>query len=267
MTAPTTGVVFRPQQPPEALRAAVLAAEQAGVEELWLWEDCFLEGGLTTAAAALAWSERIRVGIGLLPVPFRNPAVLAMEVATLARLFPGRLLVTLGHGIQDWMRQVGATVDSPMTLLRETTVAVRDLLDGAGVTVDGRYVRLDDVRLDWPPPQRPALYIGGRGPRTVRLAGEVSDGVLLDDVVDTAGMRRDRAILDGGRALSGRGGRASALVFTEVDPAATTGAALASLVRDRIAMLVEGGADSVILHGTAAASDPRPLVEALAALA
>src|SRR3954470_13126141 len=177
MTAPTTGVVFRPQQPPEALRTAVLAAEQAGVEELWLWEDCFLEGGLTTTAAALACSERIRVGIGLLPVPFRNAAVLAMEVATLARLFPDRLLVTLGHGIQDWMRQVGAAFDSPMTLLRETTVAVRDLLDGAAVDVDGRYVRLHDVRLDLPPPRPPALYIGGRGPRTVRLAGGGSDGV------------------------------------------------------------------------------------------
>src|SRR3954469_6657833 len=117
MTAPTTGVVFRPQQPPEALRAAVLAAEQAGVEELWLWEDCFLEGGLTTAAAALAWSSRITVGIGLLPVPFRNPALAAMELATRARMFPGRLAVALGHGVQDWMRQVGAAVDSPMTLL------------------------------------------------------------------------------------------------------------------------------------------------------
>jgi hypothetical protein len=101
----------------------------------------------------------------------------------------------------------------------------------------------------------------------VRLAGEVSDGVLLDDVVDTDGMRRARAVLDEGRELSGRGGRASALVFIEVDTAATTGAALASLVRDRIAVLVEGGADSVILHGTAEAPDPRPLVEALAALA
>ncbi len=71
----TTGVVFRPQSPPEQLRAAVEAAEAAGVDELWLWEDCFLEGGLTTATAALAWSERITVGIGLLPVPFRNPAL------------------------------------------------------------------------------------------------------------------------------------------------------------------------------------------------
>src|SRR5687767_10822852 len=107
------GVVFRPQQPPEELEAVVRAVDAAGVPELWLWEDCFLEGGMTTATAALSWSTRIRVGIGLLPVPLRNPALVAMELATLERLWPGRLVPTLGHGILDWMGQVGARVDSP----------------------------------------------------------------------------------------------------------------------------------------------------------
>src|ERR1700754_3016989 len=105
MGTPSTGVVFRPEEPPERLRAVVSAVEAAGVAELWLWEDCFLEGGLTAAAAALAWSERLRVGIGLLPVPLRNPALAAMEIATVERLFPGRLVVTLGHGVLDWMGQ------------------------------------------------------------------------------------------------------------------------------------------------------------------
>ena len=115
---PTLGIVFRPQSPPEELRTAVELAERAGVDELWLWEDCFLEGGLTAAAAALSWSERMRVGVGLLPVPLRNPALAAMEIATLARLFPDRFVVTLGHGVLDWMGQVGARADSPMTLLQ-----------------------------------------------------------------------------------------------------------------------------------------------------
>ena len=43
------------------------AAEDAGLEELWLWEDCFLEGGISAASATLAWTERLRVGVGLLP--------------------------------------------------------------------------------------------------------------------------------------------------------------------------------------------------------
>jgi hypothetical protein len=73
------GVVFRPQVLPERLRAVARAADGAGLAELWLWEDCFLEGGVATAAAALASTERLRVGVGLLPVPLRNVAVAALE--------------------------------------------------------------------------------------------------------------------------------------------------------------------------------------------
>ena len=58
------GVVFRPQLPPEQLRAVAEAADASGVDMLWLWEDCFREGGISTAAAALAWTSRVRVGIG-----------------------------------------------------------------------------------------------------------------------------------------------------------------------------------------------------------
>src|SRR5918994_7321815 len=145
MQVVTTGVVFRPQSPPERLREVVEAADAAGVGELWLWEDCSWEGGLTAAAAALAWSERLRIGIGLLPVALRNPAVVAMEIATLARLFPDRFVPGLGHGVLDWMGQVGARAESPMTLLREHLLALRALLAGERVTTAGRYVQLDGV--------------------------------------------------------------------------------------------------------------------------
>lgn len=150
----TLGAVFRPQLAPERLRAVVRSAEDAGLDELWLWEDCFREGGISTAAAALAWTERVRIGVGLLPVPLRNVAVTAMEAATLHRMFPGRAVLGVGHGVQDWMGQVGARVESPVRLLREHLVALRALLRGERLTVDGRYVTLDDVALDWPPEGR-----------------------------------------------------------------------------------------------------------------
>ena len=71
---PALGVVLVPTLPPERLRSVAEAADAAGLEELWLWEDCFRESGVATAAAALAWTDRLRVGIGLLPVPLRNVA-------------------------------------------------------------------------------------------------------------------------------------------------------------------------------------------------
>src|SRR4051794_20703868 len=175
----TLGVVFRPQNPPERLRAVARAADEAGLEELWLWEDCFLQSGIATAAAALAWTGRLRVGVGLLPVPLRNVALTAMEAATMHRLFPGRVELAVGHGVQDWMAQVGARVESPLTLLREYLEALRALLRGERVTVEGRYVRLDAVALDWPPTPAPAVLAGATGPRSVRLAGEAADGTIL----------------------------------------------------------------------------------------
>lgn len=261
---PQIGVVLRPQTPPEGVRAVVELAERSGLPQLWLWEDCFLEGGLTTAAAALAWSEHLVVGIGLLPVPLRNPAVVAMEIATLARLFPGRFVATLGHGVQPWMAQVGARVDSPMTLLREHTTAVRDLLAGQRVDTAGRYVHLDAVSLDWPPEAPPTLLLGARGEKSVRLAGELTDGVLLDAVADADAVRRARELVDESRPAQ-RGGRGQVVVYTEVDPREhANDAALDTRVREVVASLGEAGADTVVLQATQDAPDPRPLIEAAA---
>jgi len=176
---PTLAAIFTPDQPPERLSAVVAAAEAGGLEELWVWEDCFKESGIATATAVLATTSRVTVGIGLLPVPLRNVALTAMEIATLARLFPGRLTVGVGHGVLDWMGQVGARVESPMTLLREYTAALYALLHGQTVTTHGRYVHLDNVALDWPPVVVPPLLVGGIRPRTVALAGELADGVII----------------------------------------------------------------------------------------
>jgi len=199
------GIVFRPQLPPERLREFVASAEAAGLDDVWLWEDCFLEGGLASAAAALAGSASLRVGLGLMPAPLRNPALAAMEIATLARLFPGRFVPAAGHGVLPWMDQVGALVESPMTLLREWVTAVRSLLHSETVTVSGQYVRLSQVALDWPPPVVPPLLVGARGPRTVALAGEIADGLVLDAgrisleavrrAVETAAARRAHEVV------------------------------------------------------------------------
>ncbi|MCO8272751.1 LLM class flavin-dependent oxidoreductase [Actinoplanes sp. TRM 88003] len=175
----TIGAIFLPSNPPESLRSVAQAADQAGLEELWIWEDCFLNGGLTAATAALAWTENLRVGIGIMPVPFRNVASLAMELATLGRMFGDRALPGIGHGVQDWMGQVGARAASPLTLLREYATALQSLLRGESVTVDGKYVKLDNVRLDWPPAVPPVLSVAAGGPKTIALAGEVGDQVVL----------------------------------------------------------------------------------------
>ena len=82
----TLGLIFPPDQPPERLRPVAVAADEAGLDQLWLWEDCFKESGIATAAAVLAWTQRLVVGIGLLPVPLRNVALTAMELGRAQKL-------------------------------------------------------------------------------------------------------------------------------------------------------------------------------------
>jgi len=202
----TVGAVFLPQFPPERLRSVAEAADQAGLAQLWLWEDCFWEGGIASAAAALAWTERLQLGVGLLPVPLRNVAITAMELTTLHRMFPGRPVIGVGHGVQDWMGQVGARAESPLTLLREYVDALRALLAGESVSTQGRYVRLDRVQLGAPPPTAPPVLAGAEGPRTLELVGGHADGTILTGGTTPAQVVRARERIEAGRAGAGRTG-------------------------------------------------------------
>lgn len=265
------GTVFLPGWAPELLHPTVTAAERGGLDDLWLWEDCFSESGVASAVASLAWSERLHVGIGLMPAPLRNVAITAMEIATIDRLFPGRFTPAIGHGVQDWMAQVGARADSPMTLLREYATALRRLLDGEKVAVDGRYVHLDEVALDWPPLHALPLVIGGVGPRTLALAAELGDGTMFTGALTEENVR---ASVDAVRAatpdtnhqivahlMAARGPDARQLLDTELGmwPESSTGSGVAGSAAevaaaiDRFAAL---GATTVLVHSVTAEVDP-----------
>jgi 5,10-methylenetetrahydromethanopterin reductase len=189
------GVMFRPEWPPEDLPAFARGVEEDGFDELWLVEDCFLTGGLTMAAAALAATERIGVGIGLLPAALRNPALTAMEISGLARLHPGRFAAALGHGVDPWMRQIDARPVDRLAALEEIVGAVRALLAGETVTVDGSHVHLQDVTLGHPPAEPPPILIGTTGPRALAAAGRAADGILLAEgaVPDAVRWAREQA--------------------------------------------------------------------------
>ncbi|MFC4064363.1 LLM class flavin-dependent oxidoreductase [Actinoplanes subglobosus] len=271
------GAIALPQLPPERLRAVVETADESGLEELWLWEDCFLTSGVATMTAALAWSDRLRVGVGLLPVPLRNVAIAAMEFATVHRLFPGRARIGVGHGVQDWMGQVGARVASPMTLLREHVTALRSLLGGERVTVDGRYVTLDGVALDWPPTAAAPVLVGASGPKTLRMAGEIGDGVIISAGNTPDDVRAARAVIGDSPLVvylhtatgPGSAGRLEAervrWEYPTIEDRAVTGDA--DEVAEQVSRWAEAGADTVVLQPAPDDPDPEGFVRFAATVA
>ncbi len=178
---PRLGVMFDRARPPEELIGFARAAQECGLDEFWVVEDLGWAGSVASAATALACTDRIAVGIGIAPAPLRNPALLAMELAALERLHPGRLIAGIGHGVGEWMAQVGAAVASPLTLLEETIAGVRALLTGGVVEHSGRYVTIDGVALTHPPAAVPPLLAGVLRPRSLRLSGRVADGTILPE--------------------------------------------------------------------------------------
>ncbi|MGM1065657.1 LLM class flavin-dependent oxidoreductase [Saccharothrix sp. Mg75] len=183
--AGSVGIMLPRDLAPARVLPYARRADELGFDELWVVEDLGFRGGVAQAAAVLATTSRIRVGIGLLPAGARNAAFAAMEVATLAQLFPGRVDIGIGHGMPAWMRSVGEWPASPLTLLEEYLRAVTALVRGETADRGGHVVLDPSVRLepacvpDVPPP----VLAGVRGPRSLALSGRVADGTVLAEPV------------------------------------------------------------------------------------
>jgi alkanesulfonate monooxygenase SsuD/methylene tetrahydromethanopterin reductase-like flavin-dependent oxidoreductase (luciferase family) len=195
------GVVYPTGLPIEGLPDHARRVESLGYDELWLVEDCFAYGGLAAAATALAVTSRLAVGIGLLPAPVRNVAIAAMEIATLASIYPDRLTVAIGHGVESWMRQIGARPADRIVMLREVADGLRELLRGERVSVAGAHVVLDDVVLEQPPAVTPPVLVGTTGPRGIEVAAG-ADGLLLPEGAGEPAIAAARAALPAGADLA-----------------------------------------------------------------
>ncbi|MFB4282649.1 MULTISPECIES: LLM class flavin-dependent oxidoreductase [unclassified Nonomuraea] len=237
------GVMFDRGLPPEQLVPFAKALDETTVGDLWVVEDLGWTGGISAAALALAATSRLRVGIGITPAPLRNPMLLAMELANLERVHPGRLAAGIGHGVQEWMRQVGAAVPSPLALLEETITSVRALLRGETVTLHGRAVHLDGVSLVHPPAVAPPVLAGVKSPRSLALSGRVAQGTIVPEGVGPAD-------LPGIIERIGGGEDHELVVFTYLHTGPDTGEVTRSMVEGQAGFLGVAPEDVVMATGT-----------------
>ena len=247
MARPDIGIMFRCQNPPEMLPDYVRQAERAGFDELWVIEDCFFAGGVSSAAVALASAERLKVGLGIVPAVARNAAFTAMEFVTLARLYPGRFLPGVGHGVAAWMRQVGALPDSQLAALEEVVSSVKALLRGERVEVSGEYVNLNEVSLDHPPQSVPPVSTGVRGPKSLALSGRVSDRTILAECAPPAYVAWAKERISEGAAEVGRREEEHRLTVYALCKVAPDSGAARKFLRPVVAeTLVSGGVGAQI---------------------
>jgi len=195
------GAMFLPAHPVQRLPSFAERVDELGFDELWLAEDCFAHGGISAAAIALGRMQRAAVGIGLLPVPLRSPALAAMELGTLATVYPERVRVAFGHGVESWMRQLGARPRNRITALREVADVVARLTRGEVVNHDGE-LHLDGVGLDRAPAAPPELLIGSTGRQALHVAAELGMGLLMPEGTGAEAIRWARETLNARASLT-----------------------------------------------------------------
>jgi alkanesulfonate monooxygenase SsuD/methylene tetrahydromethanopterin reductase-like flavin-dependent oxidoreductase (luciferase family) len=159
--------------------------EALGFDSAWVMDHPFIErpGGrlsghdpMVLLAAAAARTRRIGLGTLVVCPAFRTTGQLAREAAALADASAGRFILGLGAG---WHQPEFDAFDYPFDHLvgrfQEQTTAVRDLLRGDRVTVEGRSVHLRDASvLATAPP--PPIWVAARQPRMLRLTARLADG-------------------------------------------------------------------------------------------
>ena len=155
-------------------------AEGAGLESVWVSEAWGRDAFVALAAIANA-TQRIKLATGIVNVYSRSPAAIAMGTATLEELANGRVMLGLGSSgstvVERWH---GLRFEQPFTRLRESITIIRQILSGDPVNLQGKIFQVSDFRLAvHPPADKIPIYLAALGPRMLRLAGELADGVLL----------------------------------------------------------------------------------------
>jgi alkanesulfonate monooxygenase SsuD/methylene tetrahydromethanopterin reductase-like flavin-dependent oxidoreductase (luciferase family) len=166
-------------------RTLVQEAARLGYDSIWRPASA---AGRSAFHSCVQWwqastevvADGLRMGISVVPFPAWRITTLAAEAATVSELTNGRFVLGIGLGgyaSSGFRRQLGLDDLPPVSFTRDFTRALRALLRGETVDADGVGVSLHGVKLGLSAPTVP-VYLGALGPQMLRVAGQVSDGVL-----------------------------------------------------------------------------------------
>ena len=176
------------QVPFETLYRSVLdqiaAAEQLGIDSVWLTEHHFCDDGYTPsplvlAAAIAERTTRMRIGTNLMLLPLLDPIRLAEDSATLSLLSGGRFDLGVGMGYrQVEFDAFGRSIANRPSLLEEGVEVIRRAWSGEPVDFAGRRFRYGDVVVQPVPTVVPKLLVGGMADAAIERVARIADGFL-----------------------------------------------------------------------------------------
>ena len=166
LTVPLPGLSLAEHEAP------IRAAEAAGYTDVWSGETQGPDG-FTPLTLAASWTDRMRLGTGVVGVFQRGPALLAMEAAALADASGGRFALGIGSSsnviVERWN---GIPFERPLSRVSETIDFLRPAL--AGERAGGGF------KLETPPAAEVPIIVAALRGKMLRMAAEKADGAFTN---------------------------------------------------------------------------------------
>jgi 5,10-methylenetetrahydromethanopterin reductase len=223
-----------------------IQAEKLGYDSVWI-TDHFNNRNVYISLSFIAnYTDRIILGPGVTNPYLVHPVMTAQSMASLAEVAPDRVMCGIGAGDRTSLDTVGVKMKNPLATVRETVEIIRRQLEREKNPYEGSIYKIKaGAKFNFKVDSKIPIYIGAQGPKMLRLAGRIGDGVLINashpDDIERAMVQIKKGVDRAGRDLN------------DVDVAAYTAFSVAETrkkakkaVLPVVAYIVAGSPESVL---------------------
>jgi alkanesulfonate monooxygenase SsuD/methylene tetrahydromethanopterin reductase-like flavin-dependent oxidoreductase (luciferase family) len=191
------------QLPMDAIPELACSAEAHGFDCAWGGEANNKDPTVMLSAIA-AVTKRLKVGSAIYHILGRTPATLALQAVGLDELSGGRFLLGIGSSNPTIAKWHGQTFDRPLSRMQEYIEITRAAMRGEKLSFEGKFFTAQNFKMAFKPSGRSIpIYVAAFGPKMTRLAGRISDGVLIN-MANPTEIRRIREEVRSGAAEAGK---------------------------------------------------------------
>ncbi len=195
----------KPRAPMSAFVNLVRQGESLGFDAAWVPDQTFFPDPFVAIAMCAVNTAQIELVIGVANPYTRHPVQVARAAATLDDVAPGRIVLGYGAGNRrELIVPLGREQDLAAMRCREALLVCRQLLRGETIHHRSDTLVADGVALETPPHPNIPIYLAGRGPQVLQVAGELADVAVIGALLSREGLG---FAIEQVRAGAGRAGR------------------------------------------------------------
>ena len=182
------GIGLMGEHPAQRMRALCHLIESSGFDQIWVSDERFYRDVFVNMTLAVCLTRKVKVG-SMVTDPFvRHPAVTAAAAASVDELSGGRCILGMGAGISGF-EELGIQRVRPARAIKEAVQLIHRMTRGEkDIVFEGESMRFRGGHLNFPALRPVRVYVAGRGPRVLEIAGEVADGVVIGSYASPRGI-------------------------------------------------------------------------------